>query len=93
MKTRPIVSVANEMDDRRAAFVPAAIAAKIAAIEPRARRLGWPSELLFDPTLNDYGNPRGLAGALEPSDVIVAVARDQITVRKNKFHLLRFQRF
>jgi hypothetical protein len=51
----------------RAAFVPVAIATKIAAIEPRARCLGWSPELLFDPTLNDYGQPRGLAPTLEPS--------------------------
>lgn len=81
-----------KMDDRRAAFVPAAIAAKIAAIEPRARRLGWPSELLFDPTLNDYGNPRGLAATLDPGDAIVAVRRDCIMVRRNQFHLLKFPR-
>src|ERR1700680_4470930 len=43
-------------DNNRAAFVPAVIAAKIAAIAPRAR--GWP-ELLFDPTMNDYGHLRG----------------------------------
>jgi hypothetical protein len=46
-------------DNNRAAFVPAVIAAKIAAIDPRARGLGWPPELLFDPTMNDYGHLRG----------------------------------
>jgi hypothetical protein len=55
-----------KMDDCRAAFVPAAIAAKIAEIEPRARRLGWPSDLLFDSNLDDYSGPRGLAAMLDP---------------------------
>jgi hypothetical protein len=84
----------NETDtrQRRAAFVPAAIAQKIAAIEPRARRLGWPSELLLDSNLDDYGDPRGLAATLEPSDAIIAVKRDCIMVRKNRFHVLKFPR-
>jgi hypothetical protein len=73
-----------KMDNKRAAFVPAAIAKKIATIELRARRLGWPAELLFDPTLDDYGRPLGLAATLDPSDAIVAVRRDCIVVRKNR---------
>jgi hypothetical protein len=78
------------MDNR--AFVPVAIAKKIAAIEPRARRLGWPVHLLFDPNLNDYGQPLGLAAALEIDDAIIAVRRDCIMVRKNRVHVLRFAR-
>jgi hypothetical protein len=79
-----------KMDAR--AFVPVAIAKKIAAIEPRARRLGWPAKLLFDPNLNDYGRPCGLAATLEPGGVIVAVKRTHITVKRNAYHLLKFWR-
>jgi hypothetical protein len=51
----------------RAAFVPVAIATKIVAIEPRARCWAGHRNCCFDPTLNDYGQPRGLAPTLEPS--------------------------
>ena len=77
------------MDDNRV-FVPVAIAKKIGAIELKARRLGWPSESFFDPNLNDYGRPCGLAAALDPNDAIIAVRRDCIMVRKNRLHLLKF---
>jgi hypothetical protein len=60
------------MDDR-AAFVPVTIAKKIAAVQLRAQRLGWPRELLLNSNLDDYGRPLGLAATLDPSDVIVAV--------------------
>jgi hypothetical protein len=74
------------------AFVPPTVASKIAAIEPRARRLGWPAALLLDSNLDDYGRPKGPAATLESDDVIVAVKRDFITVKKNAYHLLRFPR-
>jgi hypothetical protein len=54
--------------------------------------LGWPTELLLDPTLNDYGNPRGLAAALDPNDAIIAVRRECTMIRENRFHLLKFPR-
>ena len=73
-------------------FVPPTVAAKIAAIEPRGRRLGWPAELLFDPNLDDHGRPRGLAATLDPSDVIVGVKRGYITIRKTRLYILRFPR-
>jgi hypothetical protein len=70
-------------------FVPVAIAKKIAAIEPRARRLGWPLALLLDSNLDDYGRPARLS---DPRDVIVAVERTHIMIRKNRLHVLRFPR-
>jgi hypothetical protein len=54
--------------------------------------LGWPSELLLDSSLDDYGRPKGLASVLELGDVIVAVKRDFITAKKNAYHLLKFPR-
>jgi hypothetical protein len=81
-----------KMDNKRAAFVPAAIAKKIATIELRARRLGWPAELLFDPTLDDYGRPLGLAATLDPSDAIVAVRRDLHRGPEESINLLKFPR-
>lgn len=80
------------MDDNRAGFVPAAIAAKIAAIERRARRLGWPADRLFDPNLDDHRCPRGLANVLELGDTIMAVKRDVIVIKKNRYHTLNFPR-
>jgi hypothetical protein len=74
----------------RAAFVPVAIATKI-AIEPRALCLGWSPELLFDLTLNDYGQPRGLAPTLEPSGHRGRSARLYLGP-KNRLHLLNFPR-
>ena len=74
-------------------FVAVAIAKKISEIEPRARRLGWPSDRLFAPNLDDnHGRPQGLASVLEPSDAIIAVRRDCIMIRKNRVHVLRFPR-
>jgi hypothetical protein len=79
------------MDDTRA-FVPAGIAKKIAAIEPRARCLGWPAARLFDPNLDDHRCPRGLANVLELGDTIMAVKRDVIVIKKNRYHTLKFPR-
>ena len=80
------------MADNTPAFVPPTVAAKIAEIEPRARRLGWQPARLLNPNLDDYGRPQGLASVLEPGDAIVAVKRDYISVRKNRHHVLRFPR-
>jgi hypothetical protein len=73
-------------------FLPAGIAQKIAAIEPRARRLGWPVARLFNANLDDHFRPCGLASVLEPDDVIVDVRRKYITIKKNAYHLLKFPR-
>jgi hypothetical protein len=80
-----------KMDDTRA-FVPLAIAKKIAAIEPTARRLGWPVARLFDPNLDDHRRPCGLASVLELDDTIEAVRRDVIVICKNAYHTLKFPR-
>jgi hypothetical protein len=80
-----------KMADARA-FVPPAVASKIAAIEAQAKRLGWQPARLLNPNLDDYGRPQGLAAVLEPSDAIVDVKRKYIIVRKNRFHELRFPR-
>jgi hypothetical protein len=79
-----------KMDNR--AFTPPAISAKIAAIEPQARRLGWQPAQLLNPNLDDSGRPQGLAAVLELSDAIVHVSRTHITVKKNAYHLLKFPR-
>jgi hypothetical protein len=79
-------------DDNRV-FVPVASAKKIAAIEPTARRLGWPVARLFDPNLDDHRRPCGLASVLElDDDTIEAVRRDVIVIRKNAYHTLKFPR-
>src|ERR1700731_2570590 len=47
-------------------FVPVAIAKRIAAIEPRARRLCWPRALLLDSNLDDYDRRDHGAGFFLP---------------------------
>jgi hypothetical protein len=68
-------------------FVPVAIAKRIAAIEPRARRLCWPRALLLDSNLDDYGRPLGLA---IPATSSWPSSATHIMVRKNRLHVLRF---
>ena len=74
----------------RAPLIPDAIREKIAAIEPTARNLGWPPELLWN--ANFWDSPRGLAAVLDADDEIVEVAADYIAILKVKRDLLKFRR-
>jgi hypothetical protein len=74
----------------RAPLIPDAIREKIAAIEPTARNLGWPPELLWNASFWD--SPRGLAAVLDADDEIVEVAADYIAILKVKRDLLKFRR-
>jgi len=74
----------------RAPLIPDAIREKIAAIEPTARNLGWPPELLWNASFWD--SPRGLAAVLDVDDEIVEVAADYIAILKVKRDLLKFRR-
>jgi len=76
--------------DSRRPLTPPPIRAKIEAIEPEARRLGWPPELLWNASFWDL--PRGLAAVLDPGDEIVEVTSEIITVLKTRHDLLRFAR-
>jgi hypothetical protein len=74
----------------RAPLIPDAIREKIAAIEPTARNLGWPPELLWNASFWDA--PRGLAAVLDVDDEIVEVAAEYISILKIKRDLLKFRR-
>jgi len=74
----------------RAPLIPDAIREKIAAIEPTARNLGWPPELLWN--ANFWDSPRGLAAVLDVDDEIVEVTADYISILKIKRDLLKFRR-
>jgi len=74
----------------RAPLIPDAIREKIAAIEPTARNLGWPPELLWNASFWD--SPRGLAAVLDVDDEIVEVTADYISILKIKRDLLKFRR-
>jgi hypothetical protein len=63
---------------------------KIETIEPEARRLGWPAELLWNAGFWD--SPRGLAAVVDSGDEIIEVACDFIKILKTRRDLLRFQR-
>jgi hypothetical protein len=74
----------------RAPIIPDAIREKIAAIEPTARNLGWPPELLW--SRGFWDSPRGLAAVLDVDDEIVEVTADYISILKIKRDLLKFRR-
>jgi hypothetical protein len=74
----------------RAPLIPDAVREKIAAIEPTARNLGWPPELLWN--ANFWDSPRGLAAVLDADDEIVEVAAEYIAILKVKRDLLKFRR-
>src|SRR5262249_20480233 len=94
---RPVIgNAANDFwsaavtPDSRHPLIAPAVRAKLEAIEPEARRLGWPAELLWNGTFWD--SPRGLAAVLEPADEIAEVTADYITILKHRRDVLRFQR-
>ncbi len=64
----------------RSPLIPQGVRAMIEAIEPEARRLGWPAELLWNSEFWD--SPRGLASILDPDDRIVEVRVDHIVIEK-----------
>jgi hypothetical protein len=72
-------------------LIPDAVREKIAAIEPTARNLGWPPELLWN--ANFWDAPRGLAAVLDEGDEIAEVTADYIGILKVKHDLLKFRRF
>lgn len=76
--------------DSRRPLIPPEVRTKIEAIEPEARHLGWPAELLWNATFWDL--PRGLAAVLDAEDDIGEVTADYIIVLKLKRNVLRFQR-
>jgi hypothetical protein len=63
---------------------------KIEAIEADARRLAWPTELLWNSGFWDC--PRGLAALLDADDEIAEVTSDYIAILKTKRDLLKFRR-
>ena len=71
-------------------LIPDVVREKIAAIEPTARNLGWPPELLWN--ANFWDSPRGLAAVLDADDEIVEVAAEYIAILKVKRDLLKFRR-
>jgi hypothetical protein len=71
-------------------LIPDVVREKIAAIEPAARNLGWPPELLWSSGFWD--SPRGLAAVLDVDDEIVEVAAGYIAILKVKRDLLKFRR-
>jgi hypothetical protein len=77
--------------DSRHPLIPDPVREKIAAIEPTARNLGWPPELLWN--ANFWDAPRGLAAVLDEGDEIAEVAADYISILKVKHDLLKFRRF
>ena len=68
--------------DSRNPLVSPTVRAKIEAIEPEARRLGWPGELLWSAGFWDA--PRGLAAVLDDGDLIVEVTEAAIEILKLK---------
>ncbi len=74
----------------RSPLIPDTIRAKIEAIEPEARRLGWPAELLWGSGF--WSQPRGLAAVLGDDDEIVEVTADHIAILCLERNLLRFNR-
>jgi hypothetical protein len=71
-------------------LIPDVVREKIAAIEPTARNLGWPPELLWN--ANFWDAPRGLAAVLDANDEIAEVTAEYIAILKVKRDLLRFRR-
>jgi hypothetical protein len=71
-------------------LIPDVVREKIAAIEPAARNLGWPPELLWN--ANFWDAPRGLAAVLDANDEIAEVTAEYISILKVKRDLLRFRR-
>jgi hypothetical protein len=71
-------------------LIPDVVREKIAAIEPTARNLGWPPELLWN--ANFWDAPRGLAAVLDANDEIAEVTADYISILKVKHDILRFRR-
>jgi hypothetical protein len=71
-------------------LVTSEVRAKIEAIEPEARGLGWPAELLWNNGFWD--SPRGLAAVLDPEDEIAEVTPNYIAILKVHRDLLRFRR-
>ena len=86
----PATWIRTVTPNSRAPLIPDAIREKIAAIEPTARNLGWPPELLWN--ANFWDSPRGLAAVLDVDDEIVEVAADYIAILKIKRDLLKFRR-
>jgi hypothetical protein len=76
--------------DSRHPLIEESVRAMIEAVEPQARALGWPAELLWNS--NFWDRPRGLASLLDPEDSIAEVTADHISILKTKRDLLRFQR-
>jgi hypothetical protein len=74
----------------RGPVVPDSIRAKIEAIEPEARRLGWEPERLWN--ANFWDGARGLAAVLDEGDEIAEVTEGFISILKIQRHILRFQR-
>jgi ribosomal protein L37AE/L43A len=71
-------------------LIPDVVREKIAAIEPTARNLGWPPELLWN--ANFWNGPRGLAAVLDANDEIAEVTVEYIAILKVKRDILRFRR-
>jgi len=86
----PAIWTRSVTPNSRAPLIPDAIREKIAAIEPIARNLGWPPELLWNASFWD--SPRGLAAVLDVDDEIVEVTADYISILKIKRDLLKFRR-
>jgi hypothetical protein len=86
----PATWIRTVTPNSRAPLIPDAIREKIAAIEPIARNLGWPPELLWN--ANFWDAPRGLAAVLDADDEIVEVTADYISILKIKRDLLKFRR-
>ena len=74
----------------RGPLIPAIVRAKLEAIEPEARRLGWPVELLYNSNFRDC--PSGLAAVLGVNDEIVEVTPDYIKILVSQRNVLRFPR-
>jgi hypothetical protein len=66
------------------------VRSKIETIEPAARQLGWPAELLWNADFWD--SPRGLAAVLEVQDEIIEVTSEFIAILKSRRDVLRFRR-
>jgi hypothetical protein len=82
--------VHNIVPNSRHPLVPDEVRQKIEAIEPEARAMNWPAELLWNAGFWDC--PRGLAAVLEPEDEIGEVTADFIEVWKLRRHRHRFMR-
>jgi hypothetical protein len=63
---------------------------KIEAIEAEARRLGWPTERLWNASFWDQ--PRGLLAVMDPDDEIIEVTADTIRILKLHRHIQTFRR-